>query len=121
MINLEQIKDEVMLLVFGATRHQARPQEIERTLSADLDVPRSRVREAMRSLVDEGELAFGHQDPFDYLRIAPTPEHHAARPLRVVLDEAGVPWICDEGVDRTGDLPGQGCWACGDLAFTASD
>ena len=121
MIDLEQIKDEVMLLVFDATHHHVQAQEIEQILADKLGVPSSTIREAVQSLVDDGELTFGHQDAFDYLQIASAGEHHAARPLEVVFDEQGIAWICDKGVDRSRDLVSQGCWACGDLAFTASD
>jgi hypothetical protein len=110
-----------MVMIFGAPDHRIRSQVVERDLMDRLDVFRSTIREAVRELIDEGELAFAHQDPFDYLELAPAQPHRAARPMEVVFDDFGVPWICDEGVDRSSDLPGQGCWACGDLAFTASD
>jgi hypothetical protein len=47
--------------------------------------------------------------------------HEGARPLRVVRDAAGEPWLCDRDIDPTQDLEAQGCWRCRDLAFTASD
>ena len=47
--------------------------------------------------------------------------HHAARPMKVVADEAGTRWICDKEVDERRDLRQQGCWKCGELAFTRDD
>jgi hypothetical protein len=47
--------------------------------------------------------------------------HEGARPLRVVRDQAGEPWLCDRDVDASKDLESQGCWRCRDLAFTAND
>jgi hypothetical protein len=47
--------------------------------------------------------------------------HHAARPMRVVEDENGCRWLCDAGVDENKNLKEQGCWRCGDLAFTRDD
>jgi hypothetical protein len=47
--------------------------------------------------------------------------HHAARPMKVVLDDDGCRWLCDADVDEDKDLKEQGCWRCGDLAFTRDD
>jgi hypothetical protein len=49
-----------------------------------------------------------------------TVPHVPARPMEVVKDKHGSTWLCDKGVDPEGDLFGQGCWRCGDLAFTRS-
>jgi len=50
-----------------------------------------------------------------------TEPHHAARPMRVVEDDDGCKWLCDAAVDERKDLKEQGCWRCGDLAFTRDD
>ena len=50
-----------------------------------------------------------------------TEPHHAARPMKVVVDRDGCRWLCDAGVDESRDLKEQGCWRCGDLAFTRDD
>lgn len=50
-----------------------------------------------------------------------TERHHAARPMKVVADDKGCRWICDADVDESEDLEKQGCWRCGDLAFTRND
>lgn len=47
--------------------------------------------------------------------------HHAARPMKVVFDREGSPWLCDKAADEKTDLENQGCWRCGDLAFTRND
>ena len=49
--------------------------------------------------------------------------HHAARPMKVILDTKGYAWLCDENVNPTRDLKEQGCWACGgeQMAFTRDD
>lgn len=43
--------------------------------------------------------------------------HQAARPLKYVQDAEGNGWLCDREVDPDGDLAGQGCWRCEDMAF----
>jgi len=47
--------------------------------------------------------------------------HRAARPMKVVFDRDGNPWICDASVDDSRDLKKQGCWRCGEKAFTRND
>jgi hypothetical protein len=41
--------------------------------------------------------------------------------MRVVVAKDGCTWLCDADVDETKDLGEQGCWRCGDLAFTRND
>ena len=43
--------------------------------------------------------------------------YKAARPLQYVKDQDGNGWLCDQGVDESGDLKGQGCWRCDDMPF----
>jgi hypothetical protein len=47
--------------------------------------------------------------------------HPSARPMEVIKDDQGVFWLCDKGVDTHHNLSEQGCWRCGDLAFTRDD
>lgn len=116
-----QIKDEIMVQVIGASNHRVRPHEVEKSLSKRLGVSAFTVREAVKDLVEEGELTFTYRDPCSYVEIPPIEPHHAARPMEVVVDADGERWICDSGVDRSQDLAAQGCWSCGDLAFTRND
>lgn len=45
--------------------------------------------------------------------------HTPTRPIRYVKDQDGCGWLCDKGVDTTGDLRRQGCWRCDEMAFPA--
>ena len=47
--------------------------------------------------------------------------HPGARPMEVLKDDKGDLWLCDKGVDRARNLEEQGCWRCGDMAFTRND
>lgn len=47
--------------------------------------------------------------------------HQAARPMEVIKDKEGELWLCDKGVDKSRDLRAQGCWRCGEVAFTRDD
>jgi hypothetical protein len=47
--------------------------------------------------------------------------HRPARPMKVVADRNGARWLCDKTVDEDKNLESQGCWRCGDLAFTRND
>jgi hypothetical protein len=121
MTTMEQVKDEVMVQLFCIPNHRMQPQEVERAVAEQLNVSMSMVKEALNELLEEGEVTFVHRDPFDYLEIAPALPHRAARPMKVVIDDHGDPWLCDGNVDRSGDLYDQGCWSCGDVAFTRND
>jgi hypothetical protein len=121
MVQIEQIKDEIIVRVIGANNFRLKPQEVEKNLADTLGVPKSQVREAVKDLVEEGELTYVYRDPCNYLEIPPMENHHAARPMEVIFDSHGEPWICDAGVDPARDPISQGCWACGDLAFTRND
>lgn len=50
-----------------------------------------------------------------------TEPHKAARPMKVVVDNNGCPWLCDSNVDESKDLKDQGCWRCAELPFTRDD
>jgi hypothetical protein len=41
--------------------------------------------------------------------------------MEVVKDNKGDWWLCDKGVDLRGNLEQQGCWRCGERAFTRND
>jgi hypothetical protein len=41
--------------------------------------------------------------------------------MKVVEDDDGCTWLCDADVDERKSLKEQGCWRCGDLAFTRDD
>jgi hypothetical protein len=47
--------------------------------------------------------------------------HKPARPMKVVMDRSGNLWLCDADADESSDLRAQGCWNCGELAFTRND
>lgn len=42
---------------------------------------------------------------------------YPGRPLEYVKDRAGNGWLCEKGVNRSGDLRAQGCWRCEEMAF----
>ncbi len=58
---------------------------------------------------------------FDDVDIYEVDPNHPARPMEVVFEEGGNHWLCDKGVDPDRDLAEQGCWRCGDFAFTRQD
>ncbi len=47
--------------------------------------------------------------------------HHAARPMKVVVDTTGCHWLCDDWVDEGKNLKEQGCWRHVDMPFTRDD
>ncbi len=53
----------------------------------------------------------------------PLEPHKPARPMMVVMDDKGERWLCDSdrSINPKSDLSKQGCWNCGELAFTRND
>ena len=47
--------------------------------------------------------------------------HPSGRPMEVVRDDSGDRWLRDKSVDHRRDLRQQGCWRCGEQAFTRND
>jgi hypothetical protein len=47
--------------------------------------------------------------------------HPSARPMEVVEDAHGDWWLCDKGVNTHRNFLDQGCWRCGERAFTRDD
>lgn len=121
MTQLQQMEEAIMEQVTHADHNRIRPHQAEYAVAAKFGVTTHTVREAVYDLVEQGELVFAYHDPCHYLEIPTAETHHAARPMRVINDSEGEPWICDANVDPSGDLEGQGCWRCGDLAFTRDD
>ncbi len=121
MNEFEQAQNAIMAELINAPAHQLKPHELEKKLSARLGLSVFTVREAVKQLVEEGEATYSYHDPDSFVEISPIRPHHAARPMKVVLDAHGNPWICDANVDPTAPLPGQGCWDCGEVPFTRND
>ncbi len=116
----DQLIAEIMVMVSSAKEQRARPHELQKTLSKKFDVPMSRVQKALAHLVEEEKLVFTYRDPCSYVEIPYSETSVSARPMKVLVDSTGEPWICDADVDPSVDLAGQGCWRCGDLGFTRS-
>ena len=121
MNQFEHIKDILMAEMINTPSHQVKPRDLEKKIAGQLGLSSFTVREAVKDLVEDKELTYTYRDPDNYLEIAPVEPHHAARPMKVVLDAHGTPWICDANVDLSSPLPDQGCWNCGDVAFTRDD
>lgn len=51
----------------------------------------------------------------------PTGAQPAARPMKVIVDASGCPWLCDAVANPQEDLKAQGCWRCSDVTITKDD
>lgn len=116
----DQLIAEIMTRVAGAKEQRVRPHELQKDLSRKFDISLSSVQQALTALVEEEKLVFTYRDPCSYVEIPYSETHTSARPMKVLVDSTGEPWICDADVDPSGDLAAQGCWRCGDLSFTRS-
>lgn len=117
----DQLTGEIMVMISGAREQRLRPHEIQKALSTKFSVPQSMVQDVLKELVAKERLVFTYRDPCNFVEIPCTEVNTGARPLKVIVDVEGEPWICDTDVDPSKELADQGCWRCGDLSFTRND
>ena len=117
----EKTRERILEAVWGAPDQRIRPVELEKKLEHEHGLALSAIKDVLKELVDESELVFTYRDPCSYVEIPVEESHHAARPMKVIPNKSGEYFICDDDADPSGDLLEQGCWRCGDLAFTPSD
>ncbi len=118
MNQFEQIKEEVLLLVYSARYQRQRPHEVEKILSKKLGVSLFIVKEALEDLVEQGELVFTYRDPCSYIEVPSAGGIRGVHSMKVVVDENGEPWICEAGVDPSQNLAEQGGWRHKKMVFT---
>ncbi len=114
------LKMKIMELVADSKDQRVRPNDARQTLTHELGTSPFVVGEAVKELVEEGDLVYTYRDPCSYVEIPCNGcdgVHHTARPMHVITDRGGNRWLCDAEVNLTDDLPGQ-CWECGEMAFT---
>ena len=117
----EETKERIMVAVCEAADQRIRPIDLERKLVHEHGLAVSAIKDVLKELVDEGDLVFTYRDPCSFVEIPVEESHHAARPMKVIQDKSKENWICDDDVDPSGNPAEQGCWRCGDLAFTRDD
>jgi hypothetical protein len=121
MNDFEALKQKILELVATSRDQRLRPIRAAQTISRERAASTFTVHEALRDLVDEGELVYTYRDPCSYLEIpcnGCNGQHHAARPMEVVTDGSGNRWLCDADVEPGHHLPDRSCWECGSLGFT---
>ena len=122
MINsIEQTKEQIMKMVSGSKNQRIQPHDLEKSLSHETGVPISAVKEALKDLMQKGRLVFTYRDPCSYVEFPVVERHHAARPMKVIRDTKGDLWLCDSDVIPSRDPAKDGCWRCGEMAFTRND
>jgi hypothetical protein len=110
MTQSEQISKEIMEMVITSENQRQRPHSVVRTVSDNLGVPMFRVKEALEALLKERKLVFTYRDPCSFIELPLNDPARGSRPLRVVVDSKGNPWICPRDVNSSRDLAEQGCW-----------
>ena len=114
-------RERVMELVGSAPNQRMRPNELTQQLAHESGLSANEVNEIIKDLVEEEDLVFTFRDPCSYVEIPCNGcegGHKAARPMKVVMDSKGSPWLCDKDFDGTEALLAKNCWDCGDLPFT---
>ena len=119
----DNMKKRTMELIVSAKDQRLRPREVEKIITHEFKTSRSSAHDVLKDLVEEGELVYAYRDPCSYVEFPCNgcqDGHQAARPMKVIMDGKGDPWICDVEVNPDDDLPARGCWSCGDVPFTRS-
>jgi hypothetical protein len=122
-MDLEKVKDNICDMVMHSEGMRVRPNELGKAVSHKYGMHRYVVEEVLKELLGEETLVFSYRDPCSFIEIAHARPRMAARPMVIIRDEKGDPWLCDKGVDPKGDLRMQGCWQCGgqEMPFTRND
>jgi hypothetical protein len=110
MSQTEQIRKRILGMVKATVEQRQGPYEVMSLVTAEYGVSMSTVREALNDLIRAGELIFTYRGPFTYVEIPCEHRSRRSRPMKVIIDTEGNPWICDYDVDPSGDLAAQGCW-----------
>ena len=66
----ERVKSEILVSLAVATDQRLRPHDVERTLSHRLGVSTQTIHQAVKDLVEEGELSYTYRDPCSYIETA---------------------------------------------------
>ena len=106
----EHIRKKLMEVVMDSEDHRQRPYSLLKTVADNSGVPIFRVKKILENLIKERKLVFTYRDPCSFVEIPINDISRRSYPMKVVVDQAGNPWICDHDVDPSKDLAEQGCW-----------
>ncbi len=123
MTEHELMRERLMELIASSSNQRLRPNDAKQVVSQEFAVSASTINEVLKELVEDGDLVYTYRDPCSYVEIPCNGcegGHRAARPMKVVTDGNGNPWICDDVSNPLKDHTGSGCWDCGSLSFTRS-
>jgi len=121
MNDYETLKERILEMVTSAPNQRMRPTEVSRRLSKESGVSVSLAREVLKHIVEEQDLVYVYRDPNSFVEFPCNGcegGHKPARPMKVVIDSKGNPWLCDESVRGRDNLAAKDCWDCGALPFT---
>ena len=121
MSQSKQIRNKIMEMVMAAKDQRQRPYSLVKTVADNSGVPIFRVKKVLENLIKERKLVFTYRDPCSFIEIPIHNMSRGSRPMKVVVDGKGSPWICDHGVDPTKDLTEQGCWQLGEDGSNEND
>ena len=116
-----QIKKKIIEMVSSTENQRQRPHSVVRTVSDNLGVPIFRVKKALEALLQERKLVFTYRDPCSFVEIPVNDMPRGSRPMKIVMNGKGNPWICDQDVDPFRDLAEQGCWQLREEGSSGND
>lgn len=110
MCRAEEVERKVMEMIIAADSQRLRPCEVTSRISQELAIPISKVKEALDELIRKRRLLCKYKDPCTYVEFPLKNWPREARPVKVVVNGNGNPWICHSDVDPSKDLAEQGGW-----------
>ncbi len=115
------LRERLMDRIASSKNQRVRPTEVKQQLAQEMNLTPSVINEVIKDLVRDGELVYAYRDPCSYVEIPCNGcegGHRAARPMKVVQDIDGNPWLCDADVQPQDHLLSQSCWECSSMNFT---
>jgi len=109
MSQTEKIEQKIIEMVNTANDHRQRPHTLVKVLSHELGISTFRVKEVLERLIRERKLVFTYRNHCCYVEIPCDQGPSGFRPMKVVADGKGEPWICNHDVNPSKDLAEQGC------------
>jgi hypothetical protein len=121
MSQTDKIEQRIIEMVNTANDHRQRPHTLVKVLSDELGISTFRVKKVLEHLIGEKKLVFTYRNHCCYVEIPCDQKPSGFRPLKVIVNGKGEPWICNNDVEPSKDLAEQGCWQFSDEGSSRND
>jgi DNA-binding GntR family transcriptional regulator len=70
VLEIQRLKEEILVSLSAASDHRLRPHDVERTLSHRFGISAHTIHQGVKDLVEEGKLVYTYRDPDSYIEVA---------------------------------------------------